>query len=43
VPAANWGGRSWTIWQVCDCGTVAGISGPVDVDRLATAELTPAD
>jgi lysozyme len=32
VPAANWGGRGWTFWQVSDCGRVAGISGCVDVD-----------
>jgi lysozyme len=32
VPAANWGGRGWTIWQVSDCGSVPGIKGCVDID-----------
>jgi lysozyme len=34
VPATNWGGRGWTIWQYDDCGSVAGIDGCVDLDRL---------
>ena len=33
VPADNWGGRSWTFWQYSSSGTVAGISGRVDLDR----------
>jgi lysozyme len=32
LPASNWGGRGWTLWQRSDCGTVSGISGCVDVD-----------
>ena len=32
VPAANWGGDSWTVWQLSDCGSVPGIGGCVDVD-----------
>lgn len=32
VPAVNWGGRGWTIWQVSDCGSVPGIRGCVDID-----------
>lgn len=32
VPAGNWAGRGWTLWQLCDCGEVAGIDGPVDVN-----------
>ena len=35
VPAKNWGGRGWTIWQYDDCGSVAGIAGCVDLDRLS--------
>jgi len=35
VPAQNWGGRGWTIWQYDDCGSVAGIDGCVDRDHLA--------
>jgi lysozyme len=34
VPAGNWAGHGWTLWQRCDCGRVTGISGPVDVDLL---------
>jgi len=33
VPAANWGGRGWTLWQHSAKGSVAGISGDVDLDR----------
>ena len=33
VPADNWGGRSWTFWQYTSDGTVAGISGRVDLNR----------
>jgi lysozyme len=39
VPASNWGGRGWTFWQVTDCGTVAGISGCVDVDLYRGTKL----
>ena len=35
VPAQNWGGRGWTLWQHDNCGSVAGIKGCVDRDRLA--------
>jgi lysozyme len=34
VPAQNWGGRGWTIWQYSNCGSVEGIDGCVDLDRL---------
>lgn len=34
VPAGNWGGRSWTVWQYDDCGSVAGIKGCVDRNVL---------
>ncbi|MBC8068043.1 MAG: hypothetical protein IAG13_06900 [Deltaproteobacteria bacterium] len=30
----NTGWDMWSIHQYCDCGTIAGISGPVDVDRF---------
>lgn len=39
VPAANWGGRGWTMWQVSDCAKVAGINGCVDVDRFRGTRL----
>lgn len=34
VPAANWAGRGWTLWQTSNCGSVAGIAGCVDLDRF---------
>lgn len=34
VPAANWRGRGWSVWQVTSSGSVAGISGRVDLNRL---------
>ena len=40
VPAANWGGKSWTFWQYTSDGTVAGISGRVDLDRYNGTDLT---
>ncbi|HUG47476.1 MAG TPA: glycoside hydrolase family 25 protein [Candidatus Limnocylindria bacterium] len=39
VPASNWGGRGWTLWQVSDCGQVRGISGCVDVDLYRGTRL----
>ena len=41
VPATNWGGRSWTVWQYTSHGTVAGISGNVDQDRYRGTSLAP--
>jgi lysozyme len=40
VPAANWGGKSWTFWQYTSSGTVPGISGRVDLDRYNGTDLT---
>jgi lysozyme len=40
MPAANWGGRSWTFWQYDDCGSVPGIAGCVDLDRYNGTDLT---
>ncbi len=34
VPAANWGGRGWRIWQYSSDGHIAGITGRVDLDTL---------
>jgi GH25 family lysozyme M1 (1,4-beta-N-acetylmuramidase) len=34
VPAANWLGRGWSVWQVTSSGSIAGISGRVDLNRL---------
>lgn len=40
VPAAAWGGRGWTFWQYTNCGSVAGISGCVDLDRYNGTDLS---
>jgi GH25 family lysozyme M1 (1,4-beta-N-acetylmuramidase) len=34
VPAANWAGESWSVWQYTSDGSVAGIDGRVDRDVL---------
>ncbi len=34
VPAGNWGGRGYWVWQYTSSGSVPGISGRVDMDRL---------
>lgn len=34
VPASNWAGRGWSIWQYTSSGSVPGISGRVDMNRL---------
>jgi GH25 family lysozyme M1 (1,4-beta-N-acetylmuramidase) len=34
VPANNWSGRGYSVWQYTSSGSVAGISGRVDMDRL---------
>ena len=39
VPAANWGGSGWTFWQYTSDGTVAGITGRVDLDRYRFADF----
>jgi GH25 family lysozyme M1 (1,4-beta-N-acetylmuramidase) len=36
VPASNWGGHGYSVWQFTSSGSVAGISGNVDMDRLGT-------
>jgi GH25 family lysozyme M1 (1,4-beta-N-acetylmuramidase) len=41
VPASNWGGNGWSFWQYSGTGTVRGISGNVDLDRLNGTDLTP--
>jgi GH25 family lysozyme M1 (1,4-beta-N-acetylmuramidase) len=33
TPANNWNGNGWTFWQYTSSGTVAGISGRVDLNR----------
>ena len=39
VPAQNWAGRGWTIWQHDGCGSVSGIDGCVDLDRLNGTDI----
>jgi GH25 family lysozyme M1 (1,4-beta-N-acetylmuramidase) len=39
VPANDWGGHGWTFWQYTDCGSVSGIGGCVDLDRLDGTDL----
>jgi GH25 family lysozyme M1 (1,4-beta-N-acetylmuramidase) len=34
VPAGNWAGSGWTFWQYSSTGTVPGIRGRVDLNRL---------
>ena len=34
VPASNWAGRGWSVWQWTSSGSVPGISGRVDMNRL---------
>jgi GH25 family lysozyme M1 (1,4-beta-N-acetylmuramidase) len=34
VPAGNWAGHGYSVWQYSSSGTVAGITGKVDQDRL---------
>jgi lysozyme len=39
VPAGNWAGNGWSFWQQTSAGTVAGINGPVDLDRFNGVSL----
>lgn len=39
VPAANWNGHGWTVWQFSNKGKVPGIKGRVDFDRMAAGDL----
>jgi lysozyme len=41
VPASDWGGSGWSFWQYSGSGTVRGISGSVDLDRMKGTDLTP--
>lgn len=34
MPARNWSGKGWTLWQYTSTGQVRGIDGNVDVNRL---------
>ena len=39
LPADDWGGRGWVVWQHTSEGHVPGIAGDVDLDRLAGTRL----
>ncbi len=39
VPADNWNGQSWTLWQTSSRGSVSGIDGNVDLDRYNGTDL----
>jgi lysozyme len=39
VPASNWGGLGWTLWQYDHRASVAGVPGPVDVDHFSGSDL----
>ena len=39
LPAGDWDGRGWVVWQHSSTGHVAGIAGNVDLDVLAGASL----
>jgi lysozyme len=39
VPAADWAGKGWSIWQYTSSGHVRGVSGAVDRNRLASGFL----
>ena len=41
LPASNWGGLGWTLWQYTNVGTVPGISGRVDLDFYRSADFSP--
>jgi lysozyme len=36
VPAGNWAGHGYSVWQYSSSGSVPGINGKVDLDRLGT-------
>lgn len=42
VPAREWAGRGWTVWQWSASGRVPGIRGPVDLDRFDGRDLARA-
>ena len=39
VPAGNWDGKGWVMWQHTSHGRVPGIQGRVDLDRLSSGTL----
>lgn len=43
VPAANWGGQGWTVWQWTNVGHVHGITTNVDRDRFHGSDIRNAE
>ena len=41
VPAQDWNGNGWTLWQYSSTGSVAGIQGNVDLDWYETDDFGP--
>ncbi len=41
IPADNWGGRGWTLWQSAKCGKVRGIKGCIRTDVYNGSDLGP--
>jgi lysozyme len=39
LPANNWGGTGWQVWQYSDAGSIPGIPGRVDLDQGGTRSL----
>jgi lysozyme len=39
LPANDWGGAGWTVWQHSSTGSVPGIGGAVDLDRFNGTSL----
>ncbi len=39
VPANNWGGTGWQVWQFSDAGSIPGIPGRVDLDQGGARSL----
>jgi len=40
LPAAGWDGTGWRAWQYDSCGSVPGVSGCADLDRIRDPDLT---
>jgi GH25 family lysozyme M1 (1,4-beta-N-acetylmuramidase) len=40
VPASDWGGHGWSLWQVSSTGKVSGIDGYVDIDLFDGTDMS---
>jgi GH25 family lysozyme M1 (1,4-beta-N-acetylmuramidase) len=41
VPASLWGGSGWSVWQYSSSGSIRGIKGRVDLNRLGPSGFAP--